>query len=56
MIDYIKLIKRRSKMGSTGVTLAWVGALAAVVGSFWGVDFYLSAVGGVVVAVGLLMK
>ena len=43
-------------MGSTGMTLAWVGALAAVVGSFWGMNFYLSAIGGVVVAVGLLMK
>ena len=40
----------------TGMMLAWLGALAAVVGSFWGQSFYLSAIGGVVVAIGLLMK
>ena len=43
-------------MNSTGVTLAWIGALAAIVGSFWGMNFYLSAIGGVLVAISLLMK
>ena len=41
---------------SMGKTLAWIGAVAAIVGSFWGMEFYLSAIGGVVVAIGLLMK
>jgi hypothetical protein len=43
-------------MKSTGMTLAWIGALAAIVGQFWGMSFYLSAIGGVLVAIGLLMK
>ncbi len=37
-------------------TLMWIGALAAVVGAFWGMSFYLSVIGGVLVAIGLLMK
>lgn len=43
-------------MKSTGMTLAWIGIVAAIVGSFWGQSFYLSAIGGVVAAIGLFMK
>jgi len=34
----------------------WAGGIAAIVGQFWGQSFYLSAIGGVLVILALLIK
>jgi len=38
------------------MTAMWIGAIAAVIGQWWGMDFYLSAIGGVLVGIALLVK
>lgn len=37
-------------------TLTWFGALISIIGSFWGQEYYFSAVGGIIVAIGLLLS
>jgi hypothetical protein len=43
-------------MAKTGMWLAIVGGVIAVVGQFWGANYYLPAIGGVVAVVGGFMK
>jgi hypothetical protein len=43
-------------MAKTGMWLAIVGGVVAVVGQFWGANYYLPAIGGVVAVVGGFMK
>ena len=36
--------------------LVLVGGLAAIVGQFWGMDWYLSVIGGVLALISLALK
>jgi len=43
-------------MAQTGMWLAIVGGVVAVIGQFWGANYYLPAIGGVLAVIGGFMK
>ena len=42
-------------MASNGSTVAIIGGVIALIGQFWGSNYYLSALGGIVAIIGGFM-
>ena len=43
-------------MAGTGMWIAVVGGVIAIVGQFWGANYYLPVIGGVIAVIGAFMK